>query len=68
MLSSRLLEYNRPLDFSLVPGVTGECQQSFLHYLRALKSFELWALKSKLIKSYTKDGRSLIFNFIMFGF
>lgn len=47
ILSSRLLEYKKPLDFSDVPGVSRVCQRDFSHFLRALKLFELWALKSK---------------------
>lgn len=47
ILSVRLLEYKKPLDFSKVPGVSADCQRDFSRFLAALKKFELWALKSK---------------------
>lgn len=50
VLSSRMFEYKKPLDFTSVPGVSSECKQDFAIYLNALKAFEFWALKSKLKK------------------
>lgn len=53
VLSSRLFEHKKPLDFTSVPGVSSECRRDFSHYLSALKNFDWWALKSKLIKHET---------------
>lgn len=47
ILSERLLEYKKPLDFSKVPGVSNECRRDFMYFLAALKKFDLWALRSK---------------------
>lgn len=47
ILSVRLLEYKKPLDFSQVPGVSADCQRDFTQFLAALKKFEFWALRSK---------------------
>lgn len=47
VLSSRLFDYKKPLDFTVVPEVSDDCHRDFVQYLSALKTFELWALKSE---------------------
>lgn len=59
ILSSRLLEYKKALNFESIPGVSPECQRGFSHYLDALQRFELWALKSKFWSKVKKEAREL---------